>query len=65
MPKVTLYTARELAAYFEVALSTVYSWCAQGKIPFIKVGGKILFQVEEVEKILVRTFKELPNRPRT
>jgi len=36
-------TAAEVAAWFRVALSTVYAWASSGRIPFLKFNGIVRF----------------------
>lgn len=31
---------------------TVRNWCSQGKIPFVKVGRRVYFRVEDIEQWL-------------
>ena len=37
-------TAAEVAAWFRIALSTVYTWTASGRIPCVKFNGVVRFQ---------------------
>jgi len=46
-----LLTLQETADYLRVAKRTVYNWCSQGKIKFIKLGG-LKFDKEYLDKLI-------------
>jgi excisionase family DNA binding protein len=39
---------KETSAYTGVAIKTLYDWAANGMIPSIKIGKKVLFDLEDV-----------------
>jgi len=41
LPAKSLLTPREVAKFFSVTLRTVYNWCEEGKLKYVKVGGVI------------------------
>lgn len=41
-----------LAEMLNISISTVYSWTHSRKIPFMKVGSKLVFSVEKIESWL-------------
>ena len=47
-----LITTEELATIFRVAPQTIRNWIARGKIPFIQIGRRNLFQKRSVQKWL-------------
>ena len=58
-------TVRMLTKYIHVCESTVYHWVGKGTIPHIKLGGRILFDREEIDR-WVRGHgeaNELPDLP--
>jgi excisionase family DNA binding protein len=54
----TYLSAEELAVHLKIKRNTVYQWVWQRKIPFHKVGGRVLFLEDEVERLIKKTRKE-------
>jgi excisionase family DNA binding protein len=56
-PQGEVLTVPEVAAYFKVSIATIRAWVLQRRIPYTKVGGKLLrFRRTDLEKMLtVRT----------
>ena len=48
---IELLTSEEAAKVFRVSLHTIRGWTGQGKIPFIRLGHRILFRREDVERL--------------
>ena len=46
------YTIRELAEYLRISERTLSNWRTQRRIPFVKIKGRVLFNLESVEKAL-------------
>ncbi len=46
--EVRLITASQLAEEFRVPVTVVYEWARQGRLPYHKVGRRLLFAPEEV-----------------
>ncbi len=44
-----LLTARQLAELLGFAAGTVVDWAETGKVPALKVGGRLRFRLSEVE----------------
>jgi len=44
----------DLAKLCKVAPQTVYNWIYQGKIPYIKINGRVLFSKERVHTFIRR-----------
>lgn len=42
----------DLAEMLNISISTVYSWTHSKKIPFLKVGSKLLFSVDRIKSWL-------------
>lgn len=40
----------DVAILFKVEQKTVYNWVSAGKIPSVKINGRLLFLREEIEK---------------
>lgn len=43
-------SVKELSEYLGVAKHTIYSWTSMRKIPFVKMGGLVRFDIEAIEK---------------
>lgn len=48
-----LLTVSEVAAYFRVSKATILRWCAQGRIPAIRIGREWRIPAEELQKIVL------------
>ena len=49
-----LLSPQELSAALNISIETVYAWTSQKRIPFIKMGRLVRFNVDEVNKWLER-----------
>lgn len=49
-----VYTAEELAGFYQVSEKTIFRWAAQGDIPFVKKGHTLRFPKNLVNPILQR-----------
>lgn len=49
-------TRAELASHYRISKRTVDSWTASKKIPFRKIGRRILFNIEQVEAAMVKCY---------
>ena len=59
-----LLSVAKLAELLGVAESTIYEWCAERRIPFIKIGRRTLFDPQEVRRWLdTRRRAEAPDTP--
>ena len=47
-----LLTVREVAAYLGVHDKTVYAWVERGSIPHYKIGGRVRFDIAQVQQWL-------------
>jgi len=41
---------KELSEYLGVSKHTIYSWTSMQKIPFVKMGGLVKFDIKAIEK---------------
>lgn len=51
----TLMNIDEVAEYLHLKKSTVYSYTSKEQIPFIKLGGKLLFDSNDISKWLEKS----------
>ncbi len=43
---------KEVSEYTSLPVKTLYEWAAIGKIPSIKLGRRVLFDLNEINKIM-------------
>jgi excisionase family DNA binding protein len=53
-----LIDINELAAKLSIRPGTIYNWCSQRKIPFVKVRRALRFDPAEVEQIVKHCPKD-------
>jgi excisionase family DNA binding protein len=47
-----LVTVQEAAKFLALSKSTLYGWVYQRRIPFVKVGSALRFELAELEKFV-------------
>ena len=47
-----LFTVEETKEIFRISRSTLYRWVMEKRIPYIKVGGRLLFKPSEIDRLL-------------
>ncbi len=43
---------KEVSEYTSLPTGTLYDWASQGKIPSIKFGRRVLFDLEDIDKAM-------------
>ncbi len=43
---------KAVSRYTSLAESTLYEWSAQGRIPSIKIGRRVLFDLNDIDQVL-------------
>jgi excisionase family DNA binding protein len=43
---------KEVSKYTSLPVTTLYEWSAQGKIPSIKMGRRVLFDLHDIDKVM-------------
>ncbi len=43
---------KEVSEYTSLPIKTLYDWASQRKIPSIKYGRRVLFDLEDIDKIM-------------
>lgn len=56
-----LVTIREAARYLSVSVSTLYGWVWQRRIPFVKVGRALRFDLDDLREF-VEGNKQRPRK---
>ncbi len=44
---------KEVSEYTSLPVKTLYDWAGQGKIPSIKFGRRVLFDLNDIDKVMV------------
>lgn len=52
---------KELSKYLNVSKRTIYSWASMKRIPHLKIGGTLRFDVREIESWLEEKKVEVSN----
>jgi excisionase family DNA binding protein len=47
-----LITVQDAAKFLAVSTSTLYGWVYQRRIPFVKVGGALRFELAELQEFV-------------
>jgi excisionase family DNA binding protein len=45
-----LFDARRTAAFLGIKVSTVYAWCARGRLPFVRLGRALRFDQKSLSR---------------
>ncbi len=53
--------AKTISKYTSLADSTIYEWAAQGRMPSIKIGRRVLFDLNDID-ILMASLKRTNNQ---
>lgn len=43
---------KEISEYTSLPIKTLYDWALQGKIPSIKYGSRVLFDLQDIDQIM-------------
>lgn len=43
---------KEVSEYTSLPIKTLYDWASQGRIPSIKYGKRVLFDLEDIDRIM-------------
>ena len=43
---------KEVSEYTSLSVKTLYEWASLGKIPSIKIGRRVLFDLHDIDKIM-------------
>lgn len=59
MNKKDLIDVRELSEYLGITVETAYNWVSQKKIPYIKVGRLLRFDLDKINEWLEKSSHSL------
>ncbi len=54
----SFYTDEELAGKLKISRRSLQDYRNEGRIPYIKLGGKILYRASDVEKLLEEGYRD-------
>lgn len=54
----SFYTDEELSKKLKVSRRSLQDYRTAGRIPYIKLGGKILYRASDIEKLLEENYQE-------
>ena len=54
-PSKKLLTRKEVCTLFSINLSTLWAWTKKGKLPCHRLGNRVYYKLEEVEKCLTKS----------
>jgi len=60
-PVTTLMTVQEAATFLQISVSTLYGWVWQRRIPFVKVGRALRFQLADLEQFVQTNRRDVRN----
>lgn len=54
------FNIKEISEYTSLPVKTIYEWANQGKIPSIKLGRRVLFDLNDID-LLMNAMKRATN----
>lgn len=54
----SFYTDRELSEKLKISRRSLQDYRTEGRIPYIQLGGKILYRASDIEKLLQDGYRE-------
>ena len=52
---------KELSEYTSLPVKTLYEWASTGRIPSVKIGRRVLFDLQDIDKTM-NSFKRTVNQ---
>jgi excisionase family DNA binding protein len=52
MTKQRYANIKEVSEYTSIPVQTLYEWAGQGRIPSIKMGRRVLFDLKDIDQIM-------------
>ncbi len=52
---------KELSEYTSLPVKTLYEWAGTGRIPSVKIGRRVLFDLHDIDKVM-DSFKRSSNQ---
>lgn len=54
---IKLVNIKDASKYLAVSVNTLYQWKSMGKIPYVKLYGKLLFNLIELNEFIIKNQK--------
>ena len=52
---------KELSEYTSLPVKTLYDWAGQGRVPSIKIGRRVLFDIHDIDLLMAEFKREAYN----
>lgn len=59
------FNIKEISEYTSLPIKTLYDWASQGKIPSIKYGSRVLFDLHDIDQKLTSLKRNSEQRRKT
>lgn len=56
---------KEVSEYTSLPVKTLYEWAAQGRIPSIKIGRRVLFDLNDIDELMAKMKRDTELYERT
>lgn len=56
---------KEVSVYTSLPVKTLYDWAYQGKVPSIKFGRRVLFDLEDVDRMMTSLKRDMNHNEKT
>jgi excisionase family DNA binding protein len=56
---------KEVSEYTSLSVKTLYDWASQGKIPSIKYGSRVLFDLHDIDQMMASLKRNTVNTEKT
>ncbi|TLD40611.1 MAG: hypothetical protein JETT_3109 [Candidatus Jettenia ecosi] len=56
---------KEVSIYTSLPVKTLYDWASQGKIPSIKFGRRVLFDLQDIDQIMTTQKRDTQRYEKT
>ena len=54
----SFYTDRDLSEKLKISRRSLQDYRNEGRIPFIRLGGKVLYRASDIDKLLDENYRE-------
>lgn len=59
------FNIKDISEYTSLPIKTLYDWASQGKIPSIKYGRRVLFDLEDIDRIMTSMKRNINQDEKT
>lgn len=56
---------KEVSEYTSLPIKTLYEWASIGRIPSIKLGRRVLFDLEDIDKVMTNLKRNTKHNEQT